>query len=123
MADIDNTIRIYLKSSKETKKRRYTSYACIYVYLNIAKPLPGSVALEYHDEDWSQTIYYKKISLICRKFLEHEHLFRDYPLNATTKNDNLETIKEKYGFTQVGGRRCHIVDFNLVQDLLQTHIQ
>jgi hypothetical protein len=121
MPGIDNTIRIDVKSSEETKQRRYTSYACIYIYVNIAKPLPSSVALEYRDEDWHQTIYYKKISLICRKFHKHEHLFRDYPLNATTKSDNLETIKEKYGFTQVGGRRRHIVDFNLVQDLLQTH--
>jgi hypothetical protein len=106
LVGIGNTIGIYVKSSEETKKRRYTSYACICVYLNIAKPLPGSIALEYHDEDWSQTIDYEHIPFRCRKCHEHGHLFRDFPLNATTKSDNPETSKEKDGFTQVGGRRC-----------------
>jgi hypothetical protein len=99
LAGIGNTIGIYVKSSEETKKRRYTSYACICVYLNISKPLPGSIALEYHDEDWSQTIDYEHIPFRCIKCHEHGHLFRDYPLNVTTKSDNTETSKEKYGFT------------------------
>jgi hypothetical protein len=51
LAGIRNTIGVYVKSLEATKKRRYTSYACIYVYLDISKPLPGSIALEYHDED------------------------------------------------------------------------
>jgi hypothetical protein len=61
LAGIGNTIGIYVKSSEATKQRRYTSYARICVYLNIAKPLPGSITLEYHDEDWSQTIDYEHI--------------------------------------------------------------
>jgi hypothetical protein len=44
-----------------TKQRRYTSYARICVYLNISKPLPGSIDLEYQDEEWSQTIDYEHI--------------------------------------------------------------
>jgi hypothetical protein len=45
LAGIGNTIGVYVKSSEATKQRRYTSYARICVYLNISKPLPGSIAL------------------------------------------------------------------------------
>jgi len=47
MAGIGNTIGIYVKSFEATKQRRYTSYARICVYLNIAEPLPGTIILEY----------------------------------------------------------------------------
>jgi hypothetical protein len=67
LAGIGNTIGVYVKSSEATKQRRYTSYVCICVYLNIAKPLPGSIALEYHDEDWLQTIDYEHIPFRCKK--------------------------------------------------------
>jgi hypothetical protein len=49
LAGIGNTIGIYVKSSEATKQWRYTSYTRIFVYLNIAKPLPGSITLEYHN--------------------------------------------------------------------------
>jgi hypothetical protein len=62
---IGNTIGAYVKSSEETKQIRYTSYARICVYLNIAKPLPGSISLEYHDEEWYQTIDYENILFRC----------------------------------------------------------
>jgi hypothetical protein len=45
LVGIGNTIGVYVKSSEATKQRRYTSYARICVYLNISKPLPGSIAL------------------------------------------------------------------------------
>jgi hypothetical protein len=51
LAGIGNTIGVYVKSLEETKKRRYTSYSCIYVYLNISNPLLGSISIEYHDKD------------------------------------------------------------------------
>jgi hypothetical protein len=49
LAGIGNTIGIYVKSSEATKQWRYTSYTRIFVHLNIAKPLPGSITLEYHN--------------------------------------------------------------------------
>ena len=105
MAGIGNTIGVYVKSSEATKLRKYTSYAHICVYLNISKPLPGSISLEYHDEDWSQTIDYEHISFHCRKFHEHGHLFRECPLNVTHKEGNPESDKDKEGFMQQAGRR------------------
>jgi hypothetical protein len=105
LAGIGNTIGIYVKSSEATKQRRYTSYARICVYLNIAKPLPGSITLEYHDEDWSQTIDYEHIPFRCRKCHEHGHLFRECPLNLINKDGNPDSGKDKEGFVQPAARR------------------
>jgi len=38
------------------KRESYTSYARICVYMNISKPLPEYIELEYHDEIWQQPI-------------------------------------------------------------------
>jgi hypothetical protein len=110
LAGIGNTIGIYVKSSEATKQRRYTSYARICVYLNIAKPLPGSIVLEYHDEDWIQTIDYEHIPFRCRKCHEHGHLFRECPLNMIQKegpseNGKDKEGKDKEGFVQQTGKR------------------
>ena len=75
------------------------------MYLNIAKPLPGSITLEYHDEDWSQTIDYEHIPFRCRKCHEHGHLFREFPLNQINKEGNPEGRKDNEGFTQQAGKR------------------
>jgi hypothetical protein len=48
---IGNTIGQYVKASEATKQQKYTSYARICVYMNIAKALLGAVILEYQDED------------------------------------------------------------------------
>jgi hypothetical protein len=105
LAGIGNTIGIYVKSSEATKQRRYTSYARICVYLNIAKPLPGSIMLEYQDEDWAQTIDYEHIPFRCRKCHEHGHLFRECPLNTTHKEGKPENGQDKEGFMQQAGRK------------------
>jgi hypothetical protein len=105
LAGIGNTIGIYVKSSEATKQRRYTSYARICIYLNIAKSLSGSIILEYHDEDWTQTIDYEHILFRCRKFHEHGHLFRECPLNAAHKEGNPEGGKDKDDFAQPAGKR------------------
>jgi len=94
-----------VKSSEATKQRRYTSYACICVYLNIAKPLPGSIILEYHDEDWVQTIDYEHIPFKCQKCHEHGHLFRDCPLSVAPKEGNIETAKNMDGFIPASGNK------------------
>jgi hypothetical protein len=104
-ASIGNTIGIYVMSSKATKKRHYTSYACICMYLNIAKTLPGFIILEYHDKDWTQTIDYEHILFRCRKCHEHGHLFRECLLNVAHKEGNPERGKDKDEFTQPAGKR------------------
>jgi hypothetical protein len=105
LAGIGNTIGVYVKSSEAMKQRRYTSYVHICVHQNISKPLPRSITLEYHDEDWMQTIDYEHISFWCRKCHEHGHLFRDFPLNAANKYGKPDADKDKDGFAQVPGKR------------------
>jgi hypothetical protein len=56
-----------LKSSEVTKKRKYTSYARICVYMDISKALPGSLTIEYQDKDWNQTMDYENIPFHYRK--------------------------------------------------------
>jgi hypothetical protein len=79
--------------------------------LNITKVLPGSITLEYQDEDWLQTIDYEHIPFRCRRCHEHGHLFRECPLINTPKENNPDNNKDKDGFIQptgkwrLGGRR------------------
>jgi hypothetical protein len=82
--------------------RKYTSYACICIYMDISKALPGSIMLEYQDEDWNQKIDYEHIPFRCRKCHEHDHLFRDFPLNDSATKFNKS--KQKDGFANVTGR-------------------
>ena len=100
---IGNTLGQYVKALEATKKRKYTSYARICVYMNISKALPGTVTLEYQDEDWQQTMDYEHIPFRCRRCHEHDHLFRDCPpIKQATKAS--ETT-QKDGFTTVTSRR------------------
>jgi hypothetical protein len=71
--------------------------------MNISKALPGTVTLEYQDEEWAQTIDYEHIPFRCRKCHEHGHLFRDCTLNVPPKREAEEKSKE--GFTQAQNRR------------------
>jgi hypothetical protein len=81
---IGNTLGQYVRASEATRQRKYTSYARICVYMNISKALPGSVTLEYQDEDWQQTLDYEHIPFRCRRCHEHGHLYRDCPLIRST---------------------------------------
>jgi hypothetical protein len=100
---IKNIVERYIKASEATKMRKYTSYACICIYMDISKAPPGYITLEYQDDNWNQTIDYEHIPFRCRKFHEHGHLFRDCPLNATITKAN--ESKQKDGFTNVIGRQ------------------
>lgn len=81
LKDIDDSLGVFIKAAKETKSRRYTSYARICVLMHLTKELSGSVSLFHDDFEWIQTIDYEHIPFRCRKCHEHGHLFRDCPLN------------------------------------------
>jgi len=53
--------------------------------MNVSKALPGSLTLEYQDEEWVQTIDYEHIPFYFRKCHKHGHLFIDFPLNTPAK--------------------------------------
>jgi hypothetical protein len=100
---IGNTLGQYVKASEATKQRKYTSYARICVYMNISKALPGTVTLEYQDEDWQQTLDYEHIPFRCRRCHEHGHLYRDCPLIKQAAKAS-ETM-QKDGFTTITSKR------------------
>jgi len=78
---IGNSIETFVKVAESTKRGKYTSYARICVYMNIAEPLPEYIELEYHDEIWQQPIDYEHIPFRCRRCHEYGNLFRQCPLN------------------------------------------
>jgi hypothetical protein len=99
LTGIRNTLGRYVKYLEATKQHKYTSYARICFYINISKSLPGSVTVEYQDEEWTHTIDYEHIPFICWKCHEHGNPFRVYPLNAPTRPTTEEA--QQHGFTQV----------------------
>ena len=64
---IGNTLRSFVKILEVTKRDRYTSYACICIYMDISKPLPDYITLTYHNSDWIQTINYEHLPFHCCK--------------------------------------------------------
>lgn len=78
---IGNTIGAFVKVANTTKRGKYTSYARLCVYMNIAEPLPEHIELEYHDSFWQQPLDYEHIPSRCRRCHEYGHLYRQCPLN------------------------------------------
>jgi len=78
---IGNSIGAFVKVAESTKRGKYTSYARICVYMNIAEPLPEYIEVEYHDEIWKQPIDYEHIPFRCRRCHEYGHLYRQCPQN------------------------------------------
>lgn len=64
---IGNSIGDFVKVAESTKRGKFTSYARICIYMNIAEPLPEFVEVEYHDELWKQPVDYEHIPFRCRK--------------------------------------------------------
>jgi hypothetical protein len=65
-----------VKTSKETLKGRYTSYARICIEIDVSEALLEAISLEFRDEEWIQSVDYEKISFRCRRCHEHGHLFK-----------------------------------------------
>ena len=81
LTDIENTLGNFIKVSKKTKQRRYTSYAKICIYLDISQDLPDGIELSWDDEDWFLAIDYEWIPFRCRRCHKHGHLFKYCPQN------------------------------------------
>eukprot|EP00253_Pinus_taeda_P004844 PITA_04844 len=89
---IGNSIGAFFKVAESTKRGKYTSYARICVYMNIAKPLLEYIEVEYHDEIWQQPIDYEHIPFRCRRCHEYGHLYRQCPQN---REGEAKTILEE----------------------------
>jgi len=69
-----------VKIAETTKKGRYTPYARICVYMNLANPIPNTIELEYHEDVWQQNIDYEHIPFRCRSCHVHGHLAKECPI-------------------------------------------
>jgi len=54
---IGNKLGKYVKTSKETLKWIYTSYARIFIDMDVSGALTESISLKFRDEKWIQSIY------------------------------------------------------------------
>ena len=102
---IDNTLGSFVRLSEQTRKKKFTSYACICVYMNIFSELPEGINLTWDDEDCFQTLDYEYVPFRCRRCHEHEHLYRECPLVATTQGGKPKEDKYVDGFIKVAGRK------------------
>lgn len=114
MEGIGNTMGAFVKVVESTKIGKYTSYARLCVYMNIAEPLPEYMELEYHDEIWQQPIDYEHIPFRCRRCHEYGHLYKQCPINKeeeiirqqeAEKRKAGRTEEEEKGFQQVNRRK------------------
>ena len=81
LRDIGKGLGEFIKIAKETKLRRYTSYAHICVYMRPNKALPDLVSLYHDDYEWIQPLDFEHVPFHCRKCHVHGHIFLDFPLN------------------------------------------
>lgn len=59
MVNLWNTLGVFVKVLEQTKKMRYTSYARIYIYMDISQDLSEGIELTWEDKDWFQMIDYE----------------------------------------------------------------
>jgi len=105
LKDIGNGLGEYIKAAEETKLRKYTSHACIRVFMRLDKAMPDSVSLFHDDYEWTQPLDYEHVPFHCRKCYAHGHLFRDYPLNAKPQSPDPYDLQTQDGFTKVTNRK------------------
>jgi hypothetical protein len=59
---IGNTLEKYVKTSKATLEGRYTSYARMYIEMDVSGVHSKAISLEVRNEEWIQSIDYEHIS-------------------------------------------------------------
>ena len=72
--------------------------------MDLLGALLDEVILEVFDEEWVQTMDYEHIPFRCRKFHEHRHLIRDYPLSKEEDKSKLKEKKDTENFQKVSSR-------------------
>jgi len=105
MEAIGNTLGTFVKVADQTIKARYTSFARICVYLNIANDLPEAIHLTWQDEVWTQTLDYENLPFRCKICHEHGHLLRDCPRGPKAPGPDQKPKADDEGFTRVTGKK------------------
>ena len=73
--------------------------------MQLDRALPDAVSLFHDDFEWIQPLDYEHVPFHCRRCHAHGHLFRDCPLVAQSKPQNVEDKEDAEGFTKVSSRR------------------
>jgi hypothetical protein len=102
--EIGNKLGKYVKTSEATLKEKYTSYARIYIEMDVSRALPEAISLEFRDEEWIQNINYEHIPFRCRRCHEHGHLIREFPLNKKQEVENPKPQEDEDGFIKPNPR-------------------
>ena len=106
--DIGNTLGEFIKVAEKTRVQRYTSFARIYIYLDLSKELLEAISLNWEDKEWIHPIDYEHIPFRCRHCHEYGHLGRNCPKiapMATSTEHQPVGAMENDGFTQVKNKR------------------
>ena len=80
LESIGKTLGSFVKITETMRQGRYTSSACISVYMNIYEPLPESIELEYEGKICLHILDYEKIPFIFRRCHEYGHVYKIFPL-------------------------------------------
>lgn len=72
LAAIGNKLGHFVKASEATRRGKYTSYARIFVEMDLSGALPNEAILEVFDEEWLQMVDYEHIPFRCHKCHESE---------------------------------------------------
>jgi hypothetical protein len=95
---IGNKLGKFVKASDATLKGKYTSFARIYIEMDVSGALPEAICLEFRDEEWIQNIDYEQIMFRCRRCHEHENIFRECPLNKKTEQAKTKQPQDEEDF-------------------------
>jgi hypothetical protein len=83
-----------------TLKGIYTSYARICIEMDVLGALSEAIILEFRDEEWIQSIDYEHILFRCKRFHEHGHLIREFPLNKKQELENTKPQQDEDSFVK-----------------------
>lgn len=83
---------------------KYTSFARTCVEMDLSRALPDEKILEVFYEEWVQVIDYEHVPFRFRKCHEHEHLFRDWPLNKMESISKATTGRENESYSKAGSQ-------------------
>ena len=59
LRDIGNSLGELMKIIEQTCLQRYTTFARIYVYMDLSKDLPEAIRINLDNEEWIQQIDYE----------------------------------------------------------------
>ena len=107
LRDTGNSIGEFVKVFEQTRIERYTTYACICIYMDLSKDLPKAVILNWEDEECIQQIDYEQIPFHCRICHEYGHFERNCPKGTQEKVDPEQEGEKRAneGFMKVKGGR------------------